>query len=417
MEIDCRTGTYVPAVDEPKCVDCGICRAVCPSASLDLTALNLSVFGHLPKDLYVGSFRKIYVGYTTDPELRYSASSGGLATALVMKALEDGLADAALLVKMDEQRPLLPEPFLARSSEEVRQAIGSKYCPVPLGTALREALGTDEKLAVVGLPCHMWALRKAERAVEALRGRVAIRIGLFCFHTANFYGLLLVLHKLGVRPSEVAHLAFRGRGWPGEMVVRLKDGGERTLSFHDLFVLWGTWLFSPLPCLLCPDALNELADISLGDAWHLPEFTGTRSPGHSLVIVRTPAGEELLASAERDGIVRLREVGLRELYRSQGAGLRFKKRGLAARRRLLRELAREIHVKAPSPQAPSVRDWLSSTLATLTARLSSRPWALAFFSHVPHFLFGLYSSAFFTLLGKAKPNWCEALAHELGQQS
>ena len=208
MEIDARMGIYVPVRDASKCTGCGLCEAVCPFLSLDLKALNEAVFGSPPEHPYLGHFRAVYLGYATDQELRWSASSGGLATVLLLKALEDGLIDGAVLVRMRSRRPLVPEPFVARTGRDVLDAMGSKYCPVPLGMAIGEALEELGRMAVVGLPCHIMALRKAEMAVKELEERVALRIGLFCFHTAGFHALSLMLHRLGVRPRDVAHLAL-----------------------------------------------------------------------------------------------------------------------------------------------------------------------------------------------------------------
>ena len=111
---------------------CGLCERVCPMTSLDLAKLNVRFLRRLPENPYVGSFRAIYIGYATDEEIRYRAASGGLATVLISKALEDGLVDEALLVRMNARKPLLPEPFIAKSPSEVKEAMGSKYCPVPI---------------------------------------------------------------------------------------------------------------------------------------------------------------------------------------------------------------------------------------------------------------------------------------------
>ena len=399
MEIDVRTGIYVPVRDASKCTGCGLCETICPFLSLDLKALNTALFGSPPEHPYLGHFRAIYLGHATDQELRWSASSGGLATVLLLKALEDGLIDGAVLVRMKKREPLVPEPFVAKTDRDVLDAMGSKYCPVPLGVAIREALEELDKIAVVGLPCHIMALRKAEMTIKELKERVVLHIGLFCFHTASFHALSLMLHRLGVRPRDVAHLTFRGRGWPGQMTVRLKDGSERAMGFHDMFLLWGPCLFTPPACLLCPDATNELADISLGDAWHLPELTGAVSPGHSIIVVRTEAGERLLSSARRDGLVELREIGQGELLRSQGAGLRFKKHGIYIRAALA---GRPAWWRGLRAIGPNLGDWLASMLAHASARLTLRRGALALLARTPFALLKLYSSLFFRLVGGPK---------------
>jgi coenzyme F420 hydrogenase subunit beta len=53
-------------------------------------------------------------------------------------------------------------------------------------------------------------------------------------------------------------------------------------------------------CALCPDLSAEMADISVGAA--------EGSPGLNTIIVRTPAGAELLELAQAKGLVELAPV-------------------------------------------------------------------------------------------------------------
>jgi coenzyme F420 hydrogenase subunit beta len=46
-------------------------------------------------------------------------------------ALEEGIIDGALVTRMKKDRPLEPEPFIARTREEIIEASKSKYCGVP----------------------------------------------------------------------------------------------------------------------------------------------------------------------------------------------------------------------------------------------------------------------------------------------
>jgi len=78
-------------------------------------------------------------------------------TALFIFALEKGLIDGALVTGMKKDKPLEPEPFIARTREKIISARGSKYCSVPANIALKEILKAkeEERFAVVGLPCHI----------------------------------------------------------------------------------------------------------------------------------------------------------------------------------------------------------------------------------------------------------------------
>ncbi len=174
MVIDEKKGVYVPKLDGRKCNNCGICMKVCPGHEVDFKGLNLEIFGKEPEDILIGNYLNCYVGHATDYDIRYNSASGGLVTALLIFALEEGLIDGALVTRMKKDKPLEPEPFIARTREEIIEARGSKYCPVPANVALREILEANEgeRFAVVGLPCHIHGMRRAQRVDARLKERV-----------------------------------------------------------------------------------------------------------------------------------------------------------------------------------------------------------------------------------------------------
>ena len=401
MRISSETGMYEPVVDEKKCIDCGLCEQVCPMRFVDLTKLSRRVFGRLPEDPYVGTVRAVYVGHATDEGLRYQAASGGVATVLISKAIEDGLIDGALLVRMNNRRPILPEPFIAKSPSEVKEAMGSKYCPVPINALLRYVINSDGVFAMTTTPCQMLGLRKAEELIDGLKERIRLHIGLFCNHMVNFYGTSLILYKMGVEPREVVKLAWRSRGWPGGMTIWLRNGREVFCDLHYYMTFVNPFIFTPMACLICPDATNELADISLGDAWHMPEVTGQRSPGFSIVVVRTRLGEELLASATEEGLIKLIEIDRALLVYSKRSQLRFKKKALLAKRRMLTHIFETKDVpdlKPVRPLTPALRDWLATTMALIAVRLS-KPTLFGVFSKLPYMLYRVYHAMFYKVVG------------------
>jgi len=53
----------------------------------------------------------------------------GVVTQLLIFLLEKGIIDGALVVRMREDQPLEPEPFIARTKEEIISTSKFKYCP------------------------------------------------------------------------------------------------------------------------------------------------------------------------------------------------------------------------------------------------------------------------------------------------
>jgi len=157
-----KKGRYIPHINNELCNQCGICHEVCPGHSVDFKELNFAIFGKEPKDILIGNYERCYIGHSTDTSIRYNSSSGGLVTALLVFAIEERIIDGALVTKMNDKNPLEPKVFIARSKEEIISASKSKYCPVPANITLKEILKEDGKFAVVGLPCHIHGIRKAE---------------------------------------------------------------------------------------------------------------------------------------------------------------------------------------------------------------------------------------------------------------
>ncbi len=332
MAVDARRGCYVPKVDESRCIRCGLCYESCPGHSVDFEGLSAALFGDIPEDIALGRYLGCYVGHATNESVRYHSASGGLVSSLLIFALEEGLIDGALVTRMRRDDPLRPEPFLARTKEEILAAVGSKYCPVPANMALKGVLDEKDRIAVVGLPCHIQGIRKAERCIPALKMQIRYCISLACSLNFSFRGTARFLQGLGVVTGSVAVLQYRGRGWPGSALVRLKDGTERTVPYADCYRELGP--YSLRRCTLCSDMLGELSDLTCGDAW-VPELMRADHVGSSFAVTRTPEAEELLESAASKEVVELSELSLEKLLASQHHAI-FKKRKLGARMRLVR---------------------------------------------------------------------------------
>lgn len=327
-------GICVAKLDHEKCNKCGICYQVCPGYSVDFKELNLKIFGKEPEDILVGSYLNCYIGHATDYNIRYNSASGGLVTALLIFALEEGLIDGALVTKMNDKKPLVPQTFIAKTRDEIISASKSIYCPVPANIALKEIHKSDGKFAVVGIPCHLHGIRKAEMIDKELKEKIVLHIGLFCSHTPNFLGTTSLLKRLGIKKEDVIKLDYRGEGWPGYMKISLKDGELLLLLLQDYWGFVGSDFFTPRRCLMCSDNLSELADISFGDAW-LSELSGDKI-GKSIIMSRTNIGEQFLQDAISKNIVELEPTTVADVKLSQLDIIHLKKKCLKARLNIFR---------------------------------------------------------------------------------
>ena len=370
LTIDEKKGIYVPELDEEKCNNCGVCLTVCPGHEVDFKQLNLEIFGKESADILIGNYLNCYVGHSTDYNIRYNSSSGGLITALLIFALEAGVIDGALVTRMKRDNPLEPEPFIARTGEEIIEASKSKYCPVPANIALKEILDSKEgeKFAVVGVPCHIQGIRKAEMINKKLKQKIVLHLGLWCSTTCNFLGTEFVLKRLGVSKEEVRELDYRGEGWPGGMSVQLKNGEKRFISQGDY---WDTNFssFRPSRCRLCSDINAEFADISFGDYRGRDAYSKEKI-GNSGIISRTRAGEDVLQRMLSKQKVELWRVSSSDVATSQGYF--YSKKNVKAVFNLFRLIGKKIPIYNQELLKPSLITYLLEISLHLQTLLASR---------------------------------------------
>jgi len=320
LQWDLRVG-HLLHVDEQSCTDCGRCHDACPGPGLDFLpdAWWRERNQGAPFEDFLGPWRHLWFGWSADPEVRYAGASGGVATTLMQTALETRAVDAVVAVRMSAANPLEAEGVICRSPEEVAGCRGSKYNVAAINTVLRRILDEPGRYAVVGLPCHVQGLRLAQRRSKRLRERVVLTLGIFCGLTAEPQATAVLARQAGLDPAELRDVSYRGPGWPGGMRLADRLGTVRRRAYPD-YIDRGFMAHVPPRCRVCPDALAELADVSVGDAW-LERFTG--SDGVSDVIARTPAGERLLEDAA--GSLVLQPASPEEMVASQKETYRVKR--------------------------------------------------------------------------------------------
>jgi coenzyme F420 hydrogenase subunit beta len=314
---------YDIKIDPKLCNNCGICLNVCASHLVDYSKLNASIFGNESPNILMGNYVGCYTGYSTDKNLRYNCASGGLTTQILIFALENNIIDGALVTRLNKDNPLEPEVFIAQTKEDIISASGSKYCPVPLNKSIKEILRYNGKIAVVGLPCHINGLRKAEDINMKLKEKIKLHIGIFCSRTDNFEATEFYFNWFGIKASEVKKIDYRSRGWPGYMKIKLKGGNEKLIPYKRYIRLHELRFFTPKSCSLCHDLTCELSDISFGDAW-LPEIQRTDNIGTSICISRTKYSNDILEDALSKGVIKLDMESINIVKRSQGVD--FKKK-------------------------------------------------------------------------------------------
>jgi coenzyme F420 hydrogenase subunit beta len=286
-----------------------------------------------------------------------------------------------------------PKSFIARTTDEVKEASGSKYCPVPANIAIKELSERAGKIATVGLPCHIHGIRKAEEINEGLKDKISLHFGLFCSRGVNFSGTEFWLDKLRVRKENIENIAYRSKGWPGGTLVEL-EGNSKFIPQSKFWNIFSLFFFVNMRCLFCSDQTSELADVSFGDAW-LPRFEGNKL-GWSVIISRTEIGEQILRKAAENNVIKLEAINAREVIRSQLSSLYFKKRNLKARENMFRKKLSD----NSAAFHPHFGDYCLALFSFLNSYLSTKPFSKSILKHIPLAGLAAYGWSFSLLLKK-----------------
>lgn len=274
------------------CTDCGISRTADPKACgracqfirPDYPALEATVHGRArdparPDELHFGPFRRMLRASLVPA--REGAQWTGIATRLAERLLETGAVDAVLTMAPDPADRWRPVPVLVTKPAGMAHVRGMRMGYAPLLALLEPARAAGHRrLAVIGIPCQVYALRAMERELGFERLYV---IGTPCSDnttTERFHDFLALLED---DPASITYLEFRA---DYQVELRYADGRSRTIPFLQLPISKLPPDFFPLTCRTCVDYTNVLADITVG-------YMGGQ--GEQWLLVRNARGEELVA--------------------------------------------------------------------------------------------------------------------------
>jgi len=280
-----------PAAPRELCTDCGIsrssdprqCGQACQFIKPNYPALERQVHGRArdpdrTDELFFGPFRRMLRASMLRP--REGAQWTGIATRLGERLLETGAVDAVLTMAPDPDDRWKPVPVLITTAEGMAQCRGMRMGYAPLLALLEPARAHGfKRLAVIGIPCQVYALRALEQQLGFDRLYV---VGTPCSDnttTANFHTFLDLLAD---DPDTITYLEFRA---DYHVELRFGDGRVKEIPFLQLPISKLPPDFFPITCRTCVDYTNVLADITVG-------YMG--GEGEQWLLVRNQRGEELL---------------------------------------------------------------------------------------------------------------------------
>jgi len=290
-----KPGIFAPVVapSAPRsfCTDCGVsrtdqpkrCASACQFIRPDYEGLETKVHGRArdperADELHFGPYRSMLRARLSQPS--DGAQWTGIATRIGERLLAGGHVDAVLTVAPDPEDRWRPVPVIVTQPEAMAHCRGMRMGYAPLLALLEPARAAGyRRLAVIGIPCQVYALRALEAELGLERLYV---VGTPCSDnttTENFHAFLT---RLDEAPETINYLEFR----PDYRVeIRHEDGRKRTIPFLDLPISDLPRDFFPLTCRTCVDYTNVLSDVTVG-------YMG--GEGQQWLLVRNERGQALV---------------------------------------------------------------------------------------------------------------------------
>ena len=279
------------------CTDCGVsrtaqparCGQACQFISPDYPALERRVHGRAreedtaqPDELFFGPYQQMHTARLRQPLA--GAQWTGLTTRLAERLLESGQVDAVIAMAPHPDDRWRPMPVLVTRAQDMARCRGMRMGYAPLISLVEPALALGHKrLAVIGIPCQVYALRALQPQLEREQGLQALFvIGTPCSDNTSTDNFHQFLGRLSPHPQDIAYLEFRA---DYHVEVRTNQGHKRLIPFLQLPLADLPPDFFPLTCRTCVDYTNVLADITVG-------YMGGN--GQQWVLVRNARGADLL---------------------------------------------------------------------------------------------------------------------------
>lgn len=270
---------------------CPICYDVCPHSET-LLMEALSFVSDAPHTLgSLGNYRKILLAQATDPKLRELSHGGGVITAILRDDLKKGVIDSAVVSNECRNESLKSEPSISLVPDDIISAVDAEYFPSAVGKAFGRAVHDYGKtrIAFVGTPCQVLAIRKLESWEHKIKDNLSIVIGLMCLWSFSFKHLLEGIEKEhGIKKKEIQKITLDKKYFihmrDKVAMIPVTDAKKHVLG----------------SCSTCLDYTSQLADLSIGGAYP--------TEGWSIVMVRTEKGEQVFESAVQSGVVSTKNI-------------------------------------------------------------------------------------------------------------
>ena len=284
--IEDECGFLHPIIDQSKCIDCGLCKKVCPVLN---SKSNQSI-------------NDCYVGYAKEKIHKENSSSGGIFPIIAEKILNNkGIVIGATF---DENNKLIHQAITKK--EELIKLKGSKYLQSNLNNIFQFIKDNieEKQILFVGTPCQVAGLKSfLRKEYDNL-----ITIDLFCHGVPSPKLFSKYVKELEQKYNEkLINYNFRDKstGWDTYSNKATFNNSEfkELQSNNDYMKLFLHDVALRESCYNCKFKLgNKYSDITLGDFWGVRNFYPEmyNKEGVSAIIVNTNKGLEIFNSISNE---------------------------------------------------------------------------------------------------------------------
>lgn len=278
-------GFIYPYIDQAACVDCGLCRKICPQNKI--------------KQNINPNIRKIYAAFSKNSDIRKNSSSGGMFTELAQSIVQDG--GVVFASRMDDG---CHELYFDRCErfEDISKFRGSKYMqsnPRYIFSDVRNELESRKKVLFVGTACQVAGLKSFLKKDYS----TLITVDIICHGVPSpklWRDYLEQLEQSYGCSAKKVNFRHKRPSWTEfSLFVEFKNGKHFLQNKFD-----NPYLISFLKeialrnnCYSCPYTNTErMGDITLADFWGYKSTDfkmRNTEKGISLVLINSEKGGEL----------------------------------------------------------------------------------------------------------------------------
>jgi coenzyme F420-reducing hydrogenase beta subunit len=280
----------------------------------------------------IGRYENTYVGFSN--EFRETSSSGGIATYVLTKLLEQKKVDFIISVIASSRPGISYEYKIVNNKEDVLKTSKTKYFPVTMADVVQSIKMLDGNVAIVGVACFIKGIRLLQNKDSLVNDKVKFIIGIICGGVKSTYFSEYLASASGAINGKYYNPEFRIKDITSQSSDYSfgcldENKKQKVIKMSTLGDMWGTGLFKAKACDYCDDVTTELADISLGDAWLEPYLLDGK--GNNIIITRSKHADYIINEGVKSGELSIDTISVQNVIASQQGSFNHRHEGIAYR--------------------------------------------------------------------------------------